>query len=135
IEQYYQEAGRAGRDGLASECLLLWQRKDAGAVGYFAGQIQDAGEKSRAGDRYHEIMGFGEEDECRHKLICKHFGETKKWESCGACDVCLGMPAWFTQPMAAATNGTSVRPVGEAWQDKPGRGGRRARGSTNVPTG
>jgi ATP-dependent DNA helicase RecQ len=97
IEQYYQEAGRAGRDGEKSECLMLWQKKDAGTLAYFAGEIQDAMERNRAWDRYREIMGFVESEECRHKLICKHFGESKEWKSCGACDACLGMPEWFAQ--------------------------------------
>ena len=45
IEQYYQEAGRAGRDGGSADCVLLWQKKDAGLLGFFANQITDAEER------------------------------------------------------------------------------------------
>src|ERR1700692_1904375 len=48
IEQYYQEAGRAGRDGLASDCALLWQKKDAGLLAHFIDAISDPDEKQRA---------------------------------------------------------------------------------------
>jgi ATP-dependent DNA helicase RecQ len=103
IEQYYQEAGRGGRDGLPADCVLLWQKKDAGLHAYFIGQINDLEEKERAWQRYHEIRGFVESDVCRHQRICGHFGENKKWGSCGACDVCGYMPGWLSAPPEASS--------------------------------
>jgi len=99
IEQYYQEAGRGGRDGLPADCVLLWQKKDVGLHAYFIGQINDPEEKERAWQRYHEIRGFVESDICRHCRICGHFGENKKWPSCGACDVCGYEPPWLAAPV------------------------------------
>jgi ATP-dependent DNA helicase RecQ len=96
IEQYYQEAGRAGRDGDPADCVLLWRKQDAGLLGYFANQILDPAERDRAWQRYHKIRAFAESGECRHKQICTHFGETPKWNSCGACDFCGSRPEWFT---------------------------------------
>jgi ATP-dependent DNA helicase RecQ len=99
IEQFYQEAGRGGRDGLPADCVMLWQKKDAGLHAYFIGQINDPEEKERAWQRYHEIRDFVESDLCRHQRICGHFGENKKWSSCGACDVCAYEPAWLSAPV------------------------------------
>ena len=99
IEQYYQEAGRAGRDGQPADCLLLWQNRDVGLLAHFIEQISDPVEKERAWQRYHTLKRFAESKNCRHRQICLHFGEKPKWVSCGACDVCGATPEWMLAPL------------------------------------
>ena len=108
VEQFYQEAGRAGRDGKPADCILLWRKQDAGLLGYFANQILDSAERDRAWDRYRTIRAFAEAEKCRHRQICTHFGETPKWMSCGSCDVCGAAPEWLTEAVAPAVARRSV---------------------------
>ena len=101
VEQYYQEAGRAGRDGDPADCILLWQKRDTGLLAHFIEQTTDPAEKERAWQRYHAIRGFAESTKCRHHQICLHFGETPKWTSCGACDVCGCESEWLVKVLEA----------------------------------
>jgi ATP-dependent DNA helicase RecQ len=112
VEQFYQEAGRAGRDGNPADCVMLWRKQDAGLLGFFANQITDAAERDRAWQRYYRIRDFAESNHCRHLQICTHFGETPKWNSCEACDVCASVPEWMTIAAShAAVRQAAVRPA------------------------
>jgi ATP-dependent DNA helicase RecQ len=100
IEAYYQETGRAGRDGLPAEALMLYGAEDMALRRRFIDESEAPETRKRMEHRKLDaLLGFAESSQCRRQVLLRYFGDD--CHPCGNCDVCLDPPETFDGSLAA----------------------------------
>lgn len=100
IEGYYQETGRAGRDGLPSQALLLFGMQDVSTARQFVENVNNEDQRRLETFKLNSMVSFAEAQTCRRNVLLNYFGESNT-QPCGNCDVCLNPPELFDATEAA----------------------------------
>jgi ATP-dependent DNA helicase RecQ len=101
IEGYYQETGRAGRDGLPADCLLLFNASDVAKQTGFIQEKTDEQEQAIARRMLQQMVHYAETSSCRRHALLEYFSESFAEPNCGACDNCLEPKETFDGTVAA----------------------------------
>ncbi|MCF6225568.1 MAG: DNA helicase RecQ [Xanthomonadales bacterium] len=114
LEGYYQETGRAGRDGLTAEALLLFGTADAATARFQVGQGNNENQKRIEIHKLNAMIGFSESLTCRRRVLLGYLGENLA-SDCGNCDICLNPPEKFDATEAARKVLSCVYRVGQSF--------------------
>jgi ATP-dependent DNA helicase RecQ len=112
IEGYYQETGRAGRDGLPADALLLYGAQDIATARWLVESGENPEQRRIESHKLNAMVGLAESVTCRRRVLLNYFGERRE-QDCGNCDVCLDPPERFDATEAARMALSCVYRVGQ----------------------